>query len=221
MENVDNAQIKKNSFDAACDSFGLNSSQIDAVKSCISAIQCPHRSSAQLIWGPPGTGKTKTVSVILHRLLRLMPWARILVCAPTNTAILQLASHLVSLFGNSSESKNLTNAIILFGNKDRMKQKANNEKLSEIFESNRVTSKTSETKDARLVFCTPYRSSWLENQEFNILVIDEAANLKECESMTPLATSGIKHLVLIGDDKQLQSVVKSTVCLHYKTALHP
>jgi len=96
-----------------------------------------------------------------------------------------------------------------------MKKKADNGKMSEIFKSKIVSSKQSKTKDARLVFCTPYRSSWLENQKFHILFIDEAAYLKECESLIPLATSGIKHVVLVGDDKQLQSVVKSTICLYY------
>ena len=99
-----------------------------------------------------------------------------------------------------------------------MKLKADNEELSNIFVNSCVTMENSKRKcieDARLVFCTPYSSSWLENQEFDILVIDEVENLKECKSMTPLATSGIKH-VLIGDDKQLESVVKSLVCLRYK-----
>lgn len=56
-----------------------------------------------------------------------------------------------------------------------------------------------------------------KNQQYDTLVIDEAAYLKECESLIPLAIRGIKHVVLIGDDKQLQPVVKSPVCLHYKT----
>ncbi|KAF8668399.1 hypothetical protein HU200_052206 [Digitaria exilis] len=204
----------ENSSAAAYDSFGLNSSQIDAVKSCISAVQCSHRPSAQLIWGPPGTGKTKTVLVMLYRLLQLMPSLRILVCAPTNTAVLQLAFHLVSLIiENTSESKELFNAVLLFGNKERLMKKAgNNKKLSKIFEH---LSKGS-LVERRLVLCTPFMSSCLRDKVFDILVIDEAANLKECESMIPLASRRINHVVLVGDDKQLQSVVKSTVCLHYK-----
>jgi tRNA(Met) C34 N-acetyltransferase TmcA len=68
-------------------------------------------------------------------------------------------------------------AIVLFGNLERMRQKADTEKLSKLFESDRVTLDASRTKYARLVFCTPYRSSWLQNQKFDILVIDEAASL--------------------------------------------
>jgi superfamily II DNA or RNA helicase len=177
--NVKCGQCPNAGFDthAAIDSFQLNSTQAHAVNSCISAFQCPHRSSAQLIWGPPGTGKTKTISVMLHGLLNLMPHYRILVCAPTNTIILQLASHLVPLVEKYCKAKNLINAIILFGNLERMRQKADTEKLSKLFESDRVTLDASRTKYARLVFCTPYRSSWLQNQKFDILVIDEATNL--------------------------------------------
>jgi superfamily I DNA and/or RNA helicase len=51
---------------------------------------------------------------------------------------------------------------------------------------------------------------------FEILVIDEAANLKECDSMIPLKLPGFNNLFLVGDDKQLESVVKSKVCLRYK-----
>jgi len=58
-------------------------------------------------------------------------------------------------------------------------------------------------------------STRLKCQQYDILIIDEAAYLKECESMVPLSIDGIKHLVLIGDDKQLQSVVMSQVNLPY------
>jgi replication-associated recombination protein RarA len=50
-------------------------------------INC-HHSNVKLIWGPPGTGKTKTVACLLFSLLKLK--TRTLTCAPTNTAVLQL-----------------------------------------------------------------------------------------------------------------------------------
>ncbi|KAJ7960006.1 p-loop nucleoside triphosphate hydrolase superfamily protein [Quillaja saponaria] len=46
------------------------------------------------------------------------------------------------------------------------------------------------------------------------LVIDEAAQLKECESTIPLQLPGLRHVVLIGDERQLSAVVKKPeVCL--------
>jgi len=75
--------------------------------------------------------------------------------------------------------------------------------------------KNQKQKMQDLCFALPIGLVGWKIRKFHILVIDEAAYLKKCESLIPLATSGIKHVVLVGDDKQLQSVVKSTVCLRY------
>lgn len=66
----------------------LNESQVRAVRSCLLKTSCVHKSAVELIWGPPGTGKTKTVSVLLFQLLKSN--RRTLACAPTNTAIMQV-----------------------------------------------------------------------------------------------------------------------------------
>jgi hypothetical protein len=60
--------------------MNLNDSQNAAVVAAMSH-------SLTFIWGPPGTGKTKTVVVILTQLLHVLPKARILVTAPTHNAV--------------------------------------------------------------------------------------------------------------------------------------
>ncbi|KAM0856888.1 hypothetical protein ACQ4PT_048843 [Festuca glaucescens] len=117
--------------------FKLNDSQLDAVASCISASNCPHRSSSVgLIWGPPGTGKTTTLAVMLHMLL--MKKQRILACAPTNMAVLQVASRLIGLVENFSLSHHYSfGDIILLGNKDRLHI---GKELSKIYLDDRVKS---------------------------------------------------------------------------------
>ncbi|KAF2298165.1 hypothetical protein GH714_016701 [Hevea brasiliensis] len=45
----------------------------------------------------------------------------------------------------------------------------------------------------------------------NLLVIDEAAQLKECESTIPLQLPGIRHAILIGDECQLPATVESNL----------
>ncbi|TVU16038.1 hypothetical protein EJB05_39585, partial [Eragrostis curvula] len=64
---------------------------------------------------------------------------------------------------------------------------------------------------ASFVFCTVSGSAKLNNQKMDLLLIDEAAQLKECESLIPLQLSGLKHAVLIGDECQLPATVKSKV----------
>jgi senataxin len=48
-------------------------------------------------------------------------------------------------------------------------------------------------------------------KQVQFLVIDEAAQLKECESAIPLQLLGLKRCILIGDEKQLPAMVKSKV----------
>ncbi|RHN56813.1 putative P-loop containing nucleoside triphosphate hydrolase [Medicago truncatula] len=100
-------------------SQNLNESQQDAVTSCASMVDCSH-ANTKLIWGPPGTGKTKTVACLLFSLLKLK--SRTLTCAPTNTAILQVAIRLHSLVTDSPDHDTYgLGDIVLFGNGKRMK----------------------------------------------------------------------------------------------------
>ncbi|KAB1211382.1 putative helicase MAGATAMA 3 [Morella rubra] len=68
--------------------------------------------------------------------------------------------------------------------------------------------------NACLVFCTASSSAKLHTNgmnPFELVVIDEAAQLKECESAIPLQLSGLRHAILIGDERQLPALVKSKI----------
>ncbi|KAI3992669.1 hypothetical protein MKX01_007991 [Papaver californicum] len=79
-------------------SFNLNESQRDA-----------SQNSVKLIWGPPGTGKTKTIGILLFALLKIK--CKALTCAPTNTAVVE----------QTLESSNYgLDDIVLFWNGKRM-----------------------------------------------------------------------------------------------------
>ncbi|KAK1262046.1 hypothetical protein QJS04_geneDACA019590 [Acorus gramineus] len=71
-------------------------------------------------------------------------------------------------------------------------------------------------KRAILIFSTVCSSFKLHQVEFveplELLVIDEAAQLKECEALIPLQLSGVQHAILIGDECQLPAMVQSKVC---------
>ncbi|KAF3341613.1 helicase MAGATAMA 3 [Carex littledalei] len=114
--------------------FKLNVSQSKAAVSCISASNCWHASSVELVWGPPGTGKTRTIGAVLKVLLGKT--CRTLTCAPTNTAIMQVASHLLSLVNKSQRSDTCyLGDVVLFGNKERLKV---DRELSSIYLDDRV-----------------------------------------------------------------------------------
>ena len=125
-------------------------------------------------------------------LLKAPSKRRILVCAPTNAALVQLTSHLVSLVEKSTGANPSLVDIILFGS-DKLMKKIDKD-LSQILLKDRVEGIPGKHKimstqkrenfclrDAKFVFCIPCKSSRLRNQQYNLLVIDEAANLKECD----------------------------------------
>ncbi|KAL8218515.1 hypothetical protein R6Q57_021888 [Mikania cordata] len=118
----------------------LNESQAGAIRAALCKTECCHGSFVEQIWGPPGTGKTTTVSVLLFILLKMN--RRTLTCAPTNVAIVQVASRVLNLV---KESSNTTTAsghvfycigdVLLFGNKQRLKVDT---EIEEIYLENRV-----------------------------------------------------------------------------------
>ncbi|MCL7038697.1 hypothetical protein MKW94_027911 [Papaver nudicaule] len=106
------------------DSFNLNESQLHAVLSSIATSSCSHQNSVKLIWGPPGTGKTTMIGVLLNALLKLK--CKTLTCAPTNTAVVEVTTRLmklmISIVKPSLESNNYgLGDILIFGNAERLK----------------------------------------------------------------------------------------------------
>ncbi|KAM5548857.1 hypothetical protein ABKV19_000330 [Rosa sericea] len=98
----------------------LNDSQEAAVLNCISLSKCHHQNTVKLIWGPPGTGKTKTIGLSLYALFQLK--CRTLTCTPTNIAIVEVTTRLLRLVNQSLDyGKYGLGDIILFGNRRRLK----------------------------------------------------------------------------------------------------
>jgi senataxin len=121
------------------ENFELNASQLMAVHDCVSAVQQP-TCSVRLIWGPPGTGKTKTISTLLWSML--VKNHRTVTCAPTNTAVVEVASRVLDLVDESSSGggrhgrKCFLSDVVLFGNEGRMGVEEGN--LQKIFMESRV-----------------------------------------------------------------------------------
>ncbi|EEF38948.1 conserved hypothetical protein [Ricinus communis] len=187
-------------------SMQLNESQRKVIVDILCKLQCNHRSSVELIWGPPGTGKPKTLSILLYILLRIK--YRTLICAATDTAVQRVASRVVKLVKNSSSCS--LGSILYFGDNGVAKVDTD---IVEIYLNHQVKSLDSCLRTASLVFCTASSSSMLLSglEPLNLLIIDEATQLRECESFIPLQLQGFKHAVLIGDNCQLAATVTSNV----------
>ncbi|KAG2287556.1 hypothetical protein Bca52824_047160, partial [Brassica carinata] len=69
-------------------------------------------------------------------------------------------------------------------------------------------------QSAHIIFCTASGAAEMSAERtgsVDLLVVDEAAQLKECESVAALQLSGLRHAVLIGDELQLPAMVQSEV----------
>ncbi|KAG5614103.1 hypothetical protein H5410_013927 [Solanum commersonii] len=134
---------------AIAQSFELDSAQQEAVVSCVATRECAHQNTVKLIWGPPGTGKTKTVASLLFVLLKMR--CRTLTCAPTNVAVLGVTKRLMQNVQSCLHYDTYgLGDIVLFGNGERMKID-DHEDLFDVFLSNRV---------AALVSCLSPISGW-------------------------------------------------------------
>ncbi|KAF5186977.1 p-loop nucleoside triphosphate hydrolase superfamily protein, partial [Thalictrum thalictroides] len=159
-------QVSRQHPDLDLNSLNLNESQLNAVLSSIETSQCNHKSSVRLIWGPPGTGKTKTIVTMLWVLLRMK--CRTLTCAPTNIAVMQVASRLLKLVRDSIQHDLYgLGDIVLFGSKKRMKID-DGDQLNSIFLDHRVS---------RLTECFAPLNGWTHQLNSMISLLEDPTSL--------------------------------------------
>uniref|UniRef100_J3LFX2 Helicase ATP-binding domain-containing protein n=1 Tax=Oryza brachyantha TaxID=4533 RepID=J3LFX2_ORYBR len=141
--------------------FKLNKSQRVAVLDCVAAMQ-QGSSSVRLIWGPPGTGKTKTISTLLWAMM--IKNHRTLTCAPTNTAVVEVASRVLGLLEDPSAGSGKTcflSDVVLFGNEDRMNVDVN---LARVFLAKRAR---------RLQTCLMPGSGWMHFLGSTVRILEQ------------------------------------------------
>lgn len=188
----------------------LNESQKLAINASLSR-------DLTLIQGPPGTGKTITSAEIVENLARM--GYRVLVTAPSNIAADNLANEIrkrnvkvIRVLSRNRESAppNELESICLHhlvrkNLSARYKGKYLDEDVDEVM---RWTMERNEKrrllKKASVICCTcnTAGSPLFINSKFDAVIIDEAAQATEPQSLIPLQY-GCKKLILVGDHKQL------------------
>ncbi|XVF85499.1 hypothetical protein PTKIN_Ptkin17bG0122500 [Pterospermum kingtungense] len=170
----------------------LNEPQKNAVLACLNKIQCKHKSHVELIWGPPGTGKTKTVSVLLFTLLGMK--YRTLSCSPTNIAIIEVASRVLKLVKEAKRTFSVADDqvcslgnILVFDSKERHKV---DYEIQEIFLDYRVKSLTECFGPLGWYHCFTSMITFLEDcvSQFHIFLENESIKAREKRSDCKKAT---------------------------------
>ncbi|MQL87365.1 hypothetical protein Taro_019923, partial [Colocasia esculenta] len=202
----------------------LNASQVFAVKS---VLQKP----ISLIQGPPGTGKTVTSAAIVYHMAK-QGQGQVLVCAPSNVAVDQLAEKIsstglkvVRLCAKSREAVSSPVEHLTLHYQVRhldTSEKSELHKLQQLKDEQGELSSTDEKKykalkratereilqSADVICCTCVGAGdpRLANFRFRQVLIDESTQATEPECLIPLVL-GVKQVVLVGDHCQLGPVI--------------
>ncbi|KAK5847301.1 regulator of nonsense transcripts 1 homolog [Gossypium arboreum] len=202
----------------------LNASQVFAVKS---VLQKP----ISLIQGPPGTGKTVTSAAIVYHMAK-QGQGQVLVCAPSNVAVDQLAEKIsatglkvVRLCAKSREAvSSPVEHLTLHYQVQHLdtSEKSELHKLQQLKDEQGELSSSDEKKykalkratereisqSADVICCTCVGAGdpRLANFRFRQVLIDESTQATEPECLIPLVL-GAKQVVLVGDHCQLGPVI--------------
>ncbi|KAE9459346.1 hypothetical protein C3L33_08748, partial [Rhododendron williamsianum] len=202
----------------------LNASQVFAVKS---VLQKP----ISLIQGPPGTGKTVTSAAIVYHMAK-QGQGQVLVCAPSNVAVDQLAEKIsatglkvVRLSAKSREAVSSPVEHLTLHYQVRhldTSEKSELHKLQLLKDEQGELSSSDEKKykslkratereisqSADVICCTCVGAGdpRLANFRFRQVLIDESTQATEPECLIPLVL-GVKQVVLVGDHCQLGPVI--------------
>ncbi|KAL6985835.1 Regulator of nonsense transcripts 1-like protein [Sarracenia purpurea var. burkii] len=202
----------------------LNASQIFAVKS---VLQKP----ISLIQGPPGTGKTVTSAAIVYHMAK-QGQGQVLVCAPSNVAVDQLAEKIsatglkvVRICAKSREAVSSPVEHLTLHYQVRhldTSEKSELHKLQQLKDEQGELSSSDEkkykalkratereiTQSADVICCTCVGAGdpRLANFRFRQVLIDESTQATEPECLIPLVL-GAKQVVLVGDHCQLGPVI--------------
>ncbi|CAL0314338.1 unnamed protein product [Lupinus luteus] len=202
----------------------LNASQVFAVKS---VLQRP----ISLIQGPPGTGKTVTSAALVYHMAK-QGQGQVLVCAPSNVAVDQLAEKIsatglkvVRLCAKSREAVSSPVEHLTLHYQVRhldTSDKSELHKLQMLKDEQGELSSSDEKKykalkratereisqSADVICCTCVGAGdpRLANFRFRQVLIDESTQATEPECLIPLVL-GVKQVVLVGDHCQLGPVI--------------
>lgn len=189
----------------------LNEEQKEAV---VNIVQGDYYPLPYLLYGPPGTGKTKTLVASILSIVETSN-KNVLVCTQSNAACDEITvrlkefldeSVMFRLYSKSKDMEEVTKSIVTFSN---------------YFDGELKYPTLKYVYQYRVVVCTLATAGCLTRahcnpKHFDYVLIDECASAVETIALVPivgLCTVGKIHakIVLAGDPKQLDAVIKSQV----------
>ncbi|KAJ7056200.1 RNA helicase [Mycena amicta] len=179
-------------------------------------VHRPPGSVPFVIFGPPGTGKSLTSVEIIRQLLLRDPNARILACAPSNSAADLIAQRLTPLGTTTLLRLNSLTRKHEDLPKELQKFSAINDNLTFVLPVLEDLKKYRVVVSTCLSGAVPAQLG-IKRGWFTHIFVDEAGQAIEPEIMLPIKSlaDGKTNIVLAGDDKQLGPIVQSALAASF------
>lgn len=204
-------------FAKSANKYALNSSQIDAVRSCA-------KNKLTIVWGPPGTGKTDTLVAFLHAVIRQRMARKILITGPNYRTVEELSDRLLRnleadtsaaceyyyLYSISREPKPVETKTKHLKLKSAIRDEGNpdyQELLTSLADGNKLTVISTTAHIVHQVAKNAGRSTSFVNEIFDLVVLDESSQIPVTLALKPLAAMKPDAQVIIaGDHKQMPPI---------------
>ncbi|KAJ8688671.1 hypothetical protein PTI98_013429 [Pleurotus ostreatus] len=194
--------------------IGNNPAQRQAVTSI---VRQPPGSPPFVVFGPPGTGKTVTIIETIRQIVARDPKARILACAPSNSAADLIALRLTELGAEK---------VFRFYAPSRFKSQVPDELLAFTYmrdDQHFSVPPIPILKKFRVVITTCVSASVVQGVgiprgHYSHIFIDEAGQATEPESMISIKTiaDNDTNIILSGDPKQLGPIIRSGIAREFE-----
>ncbi|KAJ7255409.1 P-loop containing nucleoside triphosphate hydrolase protein [Mycena rebaudengoi] len=190
----------------------LIAGNVPQLQAVVSIVKRPAGSVPFVIFGPPGTGKTVTMVEAIRQVLSVDPQARVLACAPSNSAADLIASRLTALS---------TDELFRFYAPSRNKDQVS----LELREYTHTTPNghfsvhpLAKMMRFRVVVTTCVSASvvsgiGIARGHYTHIFIDEAGQATEPEAMISIKTmaDNSTNIILSGDPQQLGPIIRSSI----------
>ncbi|GBE89135.1 P-loop containing nucleoside triphosphate hydrolase protein [Sparassis crispa] len=187
-----------------------NPAQLQAVTSI---VYHPAGAPPFVVFGPPGTGKTITIVEAIMQLINHNPQARILACAPSNSAADLIASRLINKLSNAE--------LFRFYAPSRFKDQVPDALLTYSYRTasgHHSVPPVATLKRYRVIVSTCVSAGFtygvgMPRGHFSHIFVDEAGQATEPEVMIAVKTmaDNSTNVVLSGDPKQLGPIIRSPI----------
>lgn len=204
-------------FSKTANKHALNSSQIEAVRSCA-------KNQLTIVWGPPGTGKTDTLVAFLHSVIRQKKARAILIAGPNYRTAEELSGRLVKnleadasascdyywLYSKSRDPKPLETTAKHLNLKSAIRHKddADYQELLASLQNEDTISVVSHTAHfIHQVTKAAGTTNSLVDGIFDLVVLDESSQIPVTLALRPLAAmKADAQLIIVGDHKQMPPI---------------